>query len=85
VALIFPGHARDRMVYYGVTEAMLEITITQPEYSMPDPDDPGLTLPWRRISELGGRFVRVVYYPTGADFVIVTTFLDRGAPRRWRT
>jgi hypothetical protein len=55
----------------------------KPEHSMPDPDDPALTLAWRRIPELGGRFVRVVYYASAADFVIITPFPDRGAPRRW--
>jgi hypothetical protein len=68
----------------GITEAWIERIITQPEHTTTDPDNPALTLAWRRIPELGGRFVRVVYYPKGADLVIVTTFPDRGAPRRWR-
>jgi hypothetical protein len=68
----------------GITEAWVECIITQPGYTMPDPDDPALILAWHRIPELGGRFVRVVYYRSGADLVIVTTFPDRGAPRRWR-
>jgi hypothetical protein len=84
VALILTRHARDRMRRDGITEAFIERIITQPEHATPDPDDPALSLAWRRIPELGGRFVRVVYYSNGTDLVIVTTFPDRGAPRRWR-
>ncbi len=68
----------------GIIEAWIERIIAQPEHTMPDPDDPALTLAWRRIPELGGRFVRVVYYSNGTDLVIVTTFPERGPPRRWR-
>lgn len=84
MALIFTRHARDRMDRDGIAAPWVEAIIMKPEHSMPDPNDPALTLAWRRLPELGGRFVRVVYYPSGADFVIVTTFPDRGAPRRWR-
>jgi hypothetical protein len=83
VALILTKHARDRMLRDGIKEAWIEAIIRQPEYTMPDLTNPNLTLVWRRIPELGGRFVRVVFYAAGADFVIVTTFLDRGASRRW--
>lgn len=84
MAVILTRHARDRMRRDGISEAWIERIVTQPEHTMPDPDDPALILAWRRIPELGGRFVRVVYYPNGTDLVIVTTFPDRGAPRRWR-
>jgi hypothetical protein len=41
-----------------------------------------LTRVWRRIPERGGRALRVVFRPAGADIVVVTAFFDRGA-RRW--
>lgn len=80
--LILTNHARGRMMRDGITEAQVEAVVLEAEYSMPDPVDPKLTLAWRRVPELGGRAVRVVYYTAGADFVIVTVFFDRGA-RRW--
>jgi hypothetical protein len=61
VALILTRHARDRMLRDGITYLWVEAVVTRPEHSMPDPVDPRLTLAWRRIPELGGRFVRVVY------------------------
>jgi hypothetical protein len=84
MALILTRHARDRMARDGIKEPWIEAIIQQPEYSMPDPDNPAVTLAWRRIPELGGRAVRVVFYVAGSDFVVVTTFLDRGARRRWQ-
>lgn len=84
MALILTRHARDRMIRDGIREAWIETIIRQPEHSMPDPASPNLTLAWRRIAELGGRAVRVVFYPAGTDFVVVTTFLDRGVSRRWQ-
>jgi hypothetical protein len=82
LALILTAHARERMVRDGITDAQIDAIIRRPERRAQDPVDPGLTQAWRRIPELGGRAVRVVYYTAGADFVIVTAFLDRGA-RRW--
>jgi len=82
MALILTAHARGRMTRDGITEAQIEAVIRQPEHSRPDPVDPKLTLAWRRVPELGGRAVRIVYYAAGTDFVIVTAFFDRRA-RRW--
>lgn len=70
------------MAQYDITEAWVEATIAQPEHKEPDPDDPKVTQAWRRIPELGGRAIRVVFYPQGEDFVVVTTFPDRGA-KQW--
>jgi hypothetical protein len=72
------------MLRDGIKHPWVEAVINQPEFSKPDPIDPRLTLAWRRIPELGGRFVRVVYYSIAPDVVVVTTFPDRGASRRWR-
>jgi hypothetical protein len=82
MALILTTHARDRMARDGITEAQIDAIIRQPAHCAQDPANPDLMQAWRRIPELGGRAVRVVYYMAGADFVVVTAFLDRGA-RRW--
>jgi hypothetical protein len=82
MALILTRHARARMARDGIKEAWIDAIIQQPQHSMPDPLNPALTQAWRRIPELGGRAVRVVFYAAGSDVVVVTTFLDRGA-RRW--
>jgi hypothetical protein len=82
MALILTRHARARMARDGINEIWVERTILYPEHAAPNPDDPMITRAWRRIPELGGRIVRVVFYAAGPDFVVVTAFLDRGA-RRW--
>ena len=66
----------------ALPRTQVETVIRQRERTLPDRIDPKLTLAWRRVPELGGRAVRVVYYAAGPDFVVVTAFLDRGA-RRW--
>ena len=81
MGLILTKHAYARMARDGIKVAWIETIIRQPQHSMPDPQDPALTQAWRRVPELGGRPVRVVFYAAGADFVVVTTFLDRGAGR----
>jgi hypothetical protein len=81
MALILTKHAQARMARDGIKVAWIETIIRQSQHSMPDPLNPALTQAWRRVPQLGGRAVRVVFYAAGADFVVVTAFLDRGAGR----
>jgi hypothetical protein len=81
MALILKKPARARMARDGIKEAWIETIIRQPQHSMRDPLNPALTQAWRRVPQLGGRAVRVVFYGAGAEFVVLTAFLDRGAGR----
>jgi len=80
VALILTQHARQSMARYGLDPAWIEPTIRRPDHHDKDPRT-GLDRAWRRIPERGGRALRVVYRPDGADIVVVTAFFDRGATR----
>jgi hypothetical protein len=80
--LILTRHARDNIVRDAIDPAWIETTVRQPTALMVDPHDPTLSRAWRRIPERGGRVLRVVFRPAGADTVVVTVFFDRGA-RRW--
>jgi hypothetical protein len=81
MALILTKHARDNVVLYNLDPAWIEATITNPRHADHDPDDAMLLRAWRRIPERGGRVLRVVYRPAGADMVVVTAFFDRGVTR----
>ena len=82
MALILTKHAQEKIAREGFDLSWIEATITAPERTAPDPDDPTLTRAWRRIPQRGGRVLRVVFRPAGADVVVVSVFLDRGA-KRW--
>ena len=81
MALILTKHARDHVLLYNLDPAWIEATITSPQHSERDPDDPALMRAWRRVPERGGRALRVVYRLETADMVVVTAFFDRGATR----
>jgi hypothetical protein len=80
--LILTGHARDNIVRDAIDPAWIETTVRSRTALMVDPHDPSLSRAWRRISERGGRALRVVFRLAGADIVVVTVFLIRGV-RRW--
>jgi hypothetical protein len=81
MALILTKHARDNVALYNLDLAWIEATITSPQYADHDPHDARLLRAWRRIQERGGRALRVVYRPAGADMLVVTAFFDRGVTR----
>lgn len=80
--LILTKHARDKMAFHGLDPAWIEATISAPQHTDRDPRDANLVRVWRRVPELGGRPLRVVFRPAGADIVVVTVTFDRG-PKRW--
>ena len=80
--LILTKHAQQNIVRDHLDLAWIEAAITRPQHTDRDPKDATLTRVSRRISERGGRALRVVFRPSGADIVVVTAFFDRGA-RRW--
>jgi hypothetical protein len=80
--LILIRHARDNIVRDAIDPVWIETAVRYPTALMDDPHDPTLSRAWRRIPERGGRVLRVVFRPAGADIVVVTAFFDRGA-RRW--
>ncbi|MGH7048821.1 MAG: DUF4258 domain-containing protein [Stellaceae bacterium] len=80
--LILTTHVRQNIARDHLDLAWIEATIDRPQHTDRDPKDAILTRAWRRIPERGGRALRVVFRPAGADIVVVTAFFDRGA-RRW--
>jgi hypothetical protein len=69
------------MARRGITLAYIEAALAVPDRTAPDPADSTLTRSFRRIPEFGGRVLRVVHRPDGADIFVVTAHWDRGARR----
>jgi hypothetical protein len=80
--LILTRHAQLNVARDRLDPAWIEATITKPQRADRDPKDAPLTRAWRNIPERGGRALRGVFRPLGADILVITVFFDRGA-RRW--
>lgn len=73
------AHAADMIEARGIALAWVETAIAQPDSRSQDPSDAALTRSYRAITEAGGRVLRVVHRPDGADVLVITAFFDRGA------
>lgn len=74
-------HTSDEMAGRGIRLAYIEAAISLPDRVGADPSDPSLTRSFKSISAFGGRMLRVVHRPDGADIFVVTAHWDRGARR----
>jgi hypothetical protein len=74
-------HTVDEMGGRGISLAYIEAALATPDRQTSDPD-PGLTRSFKAIAEFGGRVLRVVHRPDGADVFVVTATWDRGAKRK---
>jgi hypothetical protein len=74
-------HTTDEMDGRGISLAHIETALASPDWQAPDPN-PGLSRSYKAIAEFGGRVLRVVHRPDGADIFVVTATWDRGAKRR---
>jgi hypothetical protein len=74
-------HAVARLSERNIPRAWAEATVTAPDWTAPDPDDPLVTRAFRAIPEAHGRILRVAHRPDGADILVLTAFFDRGAKR----
>ena len=55
--------------------------VNKPDWTMPDPNEPGAIRAFGPVPERDMRIMRVVYVPEGDDKRVITAFLDRGAKR----
>ena len=75
----YSKHADRRLSERGIPKAWVEAAMAAPDRETPDPKNPRLTRAYKRLTEAGGRVLRVVYMRTGTDTLIITAFLDRDA------
>jgi hypothetical protein len=71
-------HAEDMIEDRKIEFSWIVDTIAQPAVRVPDPKDPTLTRSYGKISAAGGRTLRVVHRPDGADVLVISAFFDRG-------
>ena len=72
-------HAAERIQKFRLDAAWIEATITAPDWTRPDPDQPGVTRSFKAIAARGGRVLRVAHRPDGGDVLVLSAFFDRGA------
>ena len=75
----YTKHAERRLSEREIPKAWVEATVSAPDREAPDPKNPGLTRAYKRLTEAGGRVLRVVYTRTETETLIITAFLDRDA------
>ena len=74
-------HAQEAVEKRGLELAWIEAVIAKPNRTEPDPRYPGRTRSFGAIPECGGRVLRVVHRPDGADILVITAHFDRRARR----
>jgi hypothetical protein len=80
MAIRHSTHAVQRIATRQLRLEWIEQTVLNPDWTTADPD-PALTRSYKAIAERGGRVLRVVHRPDGADALVVSAFFDRGARR----
>lgn len=73
------AHAHLTIQERGLALEWVERAIQAPDRAEADPSGPDVWRSFKRIPEAGDRIIRVVHRHNGADIVVITAFLDRGA------
>ena len=73
-------HTERRIIERNLSAGWIEATISAPDWTAQDADA-ALTQSFKSIAEFGGRILKVVHRPDGADILVVTAYFDRGAKR----
>lgn len=80
--VVLTDHARLQLAARGLTFELVERTVADPDWAEPDSGSANRILAFRRITERGGKLLRVVYELVYGEIVVITAFLDRGASRK---
>lgn len=70
--------AQQQAARRGLELSWIGATIVSPDWTAAD-IDPALTHSFKAIEQFGGRILKVVHRPAGADILIVTSYFDRDA------
>ena len=74
-------HAGRRMRQYGIERAWVLAAVASPDWTAPDPRQPGVTRAFKAVPERAGRILRVAHRPDGTDVLVLSAHFDRGAKR----
>jgi hypothetical protein len=72
-------HTADEMEGRQILRAYIDAALAVPDLTVPDRHDARLTRSYKKITEFGGRVLRVVPRADGDDTFVVTARCDRGA------
>jgi hypothetical protein len=75
----FTRHAQEAIFKRSIAISWIEAAINAPDCAERDPRHPERTRSYEAIVEFGGRVLRVVHRPDGADIIVITVHFDRGA------
>jgi hypothetical protein len=70
-------HARQMLEERNIPLEWLEWTLSEPELLLPDPNDATVKRYYRRITEYGGRVLRVAVNTSVDPVCVVSVFFDR--------
>lgn len=70
-------HAAKTLAERDIPIEWMERTLAAPELTMPDPNDAAVERRYRRISEFGGRVLRVAVNTAVEPNRVVSVFFDR--------
>jgi hypothetical protein len=72
------NHAQKAMEEREIEKQWMELTLSDPELVLPDPEDTMVERRFRRIPEFGGRVLRVAVNTAVEPNRVVSVFFDRG-------
>jgi len=78
-AITFTDHARQMMAERQIEPVWVVNVLTNPEFACVDPGDASRTRAFGRVTDAGGRWLRVVYETIDSRKHVITTFFDRKA------
>jgi hypothetical protein len=79
MAIRLTRHASEAMEARGIILEWIEAALALPDWTAPDPSQPACARAYKAIPAFGGRILRGVLRPDGADIVVITVHPDRNA------
>ena len=76
-------HAKQQLDERNIELAWVAATLRDPEFTRCDKFDPSVKLSFRRVPEMGDRWLRVVYAERLGRIFVISVFFDRKA-EKWR-
>jgi hypothetical protein len=78
----FTEHAKLRMIERGIRIEWVERTVERPEFVRPSMSRPARKSAFRRIEELGNRWLHVTFDAEMGGIVVVSAYVDHKAERK---
>jgi Domain of unknown function (DUF4258) len=79
--ITFTAHASTILTEREIDRGWIELTISDPEETEPDPNRANVVRVFRSIPEREGRVLRVVYSKSDDRIRVITAFFDRARRR----